>query len=456
MLTSNKEKILMKKSFPVILTLVILSLGVFIGAPSKLAQAANCDGLPSNMTSGTIPAGTYTLTDNCAIDGTFTINSGTVTINGGGFAIDGGGSYQIFDVDSGTTLELNNVTLHNANYSTGGAIINAGTTTISNSVVRNNNSNFGGVVHNYGASTVNMINSVFSSNTASDGGVIYNYGTINITNSTFSGNYAPEGGVIYNYSTINITNSTLSENSASDGGAIYNNPNGTINLLNTIISNNPSSVGNCRNFDTINDNGGNLEDTNTCGLSSGANTNPLLDTFTGSYYPLQAGSPAIDAIPTCAVTTDQIGTSRPQGSACDIGAIEMLQSPNGSVSVPPAPAPPTCNLIADVVAPDLPDGVYCRVLMRDGAWVANPGSVPAPLANENTMLAVDVFRVTGQTVQSGEFGAPTLVCLPDGEGRLIFLDATTSPRAQSELSVFYSNGNTCGFISNAGTLVLIP
>ncbi|PJF20207.1 MAG: hypothetical protein CUN56_17330, partial [Phototrophicales bacterium] len=75
---------------------------------------------------------------------------------------------------------------------------------------------------------------------------------------------------------------------------------------------------------TINDNGGNLEDTNTCGLSSGFNTDPLLGEFNGIYYPLKAGSPAIDNAPTCAgLTTDQIGTPRPQGSACDIGAIEV-------------------------------------------------------------------------------------------------------------------------------------
>lgn len=48
----------------------------------------------------------------------------------------------------------------------------------------------------------------------------------------------------------------------------------------------------------------------------------------------QAGSPAIDAIPVAnctdangtAVTVDRIGTTRPQGAECDIGAVEVIAS----------------------------------------------------------------------------------------------------------------------------------
>ena len=45
-----------------------------------------------------------------------------------------------------------------------------------------------------------------------------------------------------------------------------------------------------------------------------------------AYYPLQPGSPAIDAASSnhC-LDSDQIGTPRPQGDACDIGAIEYVQ-----------------------------------------------------------------------------------------------------------------------------------
>ncbi|MCE2472748.1 MAG: SH3 domain-containing protein [Anaerolineae bacterium] len=41
------------------------------------------------------------------------------------------------------------------------------------------------------------------------------------------------------------------------------------------------------------------------------------------YLPLQVGSPAIDAADArFCPTRDQVGTPRPQGSGCDIGAIE--------------------------------------------------------------------------------------------------------------------------------------
>jgi len=37
------------------------------------------------------------------------------------------------------------------------------------------------------------------------------------------------------------------------------------------------------------------------------------------------------------------------------------------------------------------------------------------------------------------------------------LDATTSPRTQIEITpVEYIDGSTCGWVPNAGTLVLIP
>ncbi|PJF22293.1 MAG: hypothetical protein CUN56_06710, partial [Phototrophicales bacterium] len=121
------------------------------------------------------------------------------------------------------------------------------------------------------------------------------------------------------------------------------------------------------------------------------------------------------------------------------------------------PAPPMCNTVTDINAPGLPDGVYCRVLMRDGAWMTHAGTVPANLAQANPILAVDVFRITGQTVTTDDFGGYVQICLPGGEGRLIFLDATTSPRAQIEITpVEYIDGSTCGWIPNAGTLVLIP
>lgn len=55
----------------------------------------------------------------------------------------------------------------------------------------------------------------------------------------------------------------------------------------------------------------------------------------------------------------------------------------------------------------------------------------------------------------GNVGAGTEVCL-QGEGRIIFLDATTAPRAQVPLNGRQADGKTCASIPNAGTVVLLP
>jgi hypothetical protein len=87
------------------------------------------------------------------------------------------------------------------------------------------------------------------------------------------------------------------------------------------------------------DGGYNIEDTDTCGFTSGnyslANTNPLLSSpgnYSGNTWTvaLLPNSPAIDMIPLgtngCGtdVTVDQRGIHRPQGpySKCDAGAFE--------------------------------------------------------------------------------------------------------------------------------------
>jgi hypothetical protein len=107
----------------------------------------------------------------------------------------------------------------------------------------------------------------------------------------------------------------------------------------------------------------------------------------------------------------------------------------------------------EIVAYDVPDDFYGRVLMQDGAWQTNPGTIPQELIENGVILAVDIFQLSGQQ-EDNEFGVHVPVCLL-GSGRLIFLDATTSPRTMVELETFTQDGMTCGWIPNAGTLVLI-
>lgn len=252
--------------------------------------------------------------------------------------------------------------------------------TISNSTLDHNKARRGGAFFVTKNSTLTLESSTLSANAAtpSSGGAIYNEGTVTATNSTLSGNTATyTGGGIDNYFTgyFSFTNSTFSGNSAQFGGAIDNTKasgeltnvtitgnsasfsggginNGTygdqgINAKNTLVSNNPG--GNCfdGNAKTINSLGFNLSNDSTCTefFDQGGdqnNVNPLLGGLAANGGPTQthmllAGSPAQNGgTGSGAPTTDQRGIPRPQGSAVDIGAVEVCAKPAKPGLISPA------------------------------------------------------------------------------------------------------------------------
>ena len=226
---------------------------------------------------------------------------------------------RIFRVTSGTSVTFEGLTITKGGALTGGGILNE-------------------------QGTVTINNSTFSYNGYGHGGAIYNeQGTVTINNSTLSHNtVAREGGAIYNYQgTVTLIHSTLANNWADyEGGAILNL--GTLNLYNTLAANNTS--GDCRDLGTgtVSTASYNLfEDTGTdaCGLTNGVNHNlvgvtPALGSLSDNgggtkTHTLLNGSTALNAIPAgvngcgTTVTTDQRGVTRPNGGACDIGAVEM-------------------------------------------------------------------------------------------------------------------------------------
>ncbi len=107
--------------------------------------------------------------------------------------------------------------------SSGGAIINAGIITISNSSLTGNSATNGGAIENGGTATIT--DSIFTENSATNGGAIYNNdGSATISYSSFTGNSATNGGAIYNNDgSATISYSSFTGNSATNGGAIYNN-----------------------------------------------------------------------------------------------------------------------------------------------------------------------------------------------------------------------------------------
>jgi hypothetical protein len=89
--------------------------------------------------------------------------------------------------------------------------------------------------------------------------------------------------------------------------------------------------------------GYNLADDDSCGFTApgdlvvaDAMLGPLQDNGGPTEtHDLLAGSPAIDAgsVDCPPPATDQRGAARPQGAACDIGAVEYVPEPRGSVTL---------------------------------------------------------------------------------------------------------------------------
>ena len=209
----------------------------------------------------------------------------------------------------------------------GGAIFNMGELSISDSTFSGNSADFwGGAIVNGWDGELSIVNSAFSNNlTENNGGAIYNEGRLSIDSSTFSNNSADDdGGAIYNGEELRIGNSTFSGNSADKGGAIYNGEDGKLRMTNSIAG----RGGACYSDGRIRHNINNFIQDGSC--SPAFEGDPMLGELvepedgSPAYFPLLAGSPAIDAadVDDYCPETDQIGTARPQGAGCDIGAIE--------------------------------------------------------------------------------------------------------------------------------------
>jgi hypothetical protein len=292
--------------------------------------------------SGMLTVASSTISGNTAADigggitngGTLTVTNSTINGNRSG----GGGGIQ----NSGAATVTSSTISGNTAADSGGDIWHSGTgtLTVTNSTITGNtaaDSGLGGVaggIWNSGTGTLSVTSSTISGNSASAGGGIYNSntGTLTVTNSTISSNSAPYGGGGFNQGTLTVTNSTISGNSATWSGGIYNHNVGTLTITSSIIN----GIDNCTDSGgSVTDGGYNISSDDTCGFSgtSMSSINPLLGPLADNGGPTLTHAPgyfslAIDAIPLgsngcgALITTDQRGVSRPQGTACDIGAVE--------------------------------------------------------------------------------------------------------------------------------------
>lgn len=184
--------------------------------------------------------------------------------------INGENNYQIFTVNPGVTLTIQNLTLASGTATNGGAINNEGTLTVTNCKFTGNTATSGGAIYNNGGSS-NANNCTFTGNTAIGfygggaiandgsltvnnctftdnkalmaGGAILNYGSLTVNNCKFTGNTATSGGATYNYGSLSANNSTFTGNAANIGGAIYNNYGQTTTHFSRIVGNTATNSG---------------------------------------------------------------------------------------------------------------------------------------------------------------------------------------------------------------------
>ncbi len=151
-----------------------------------------------------------------------TLNSSTVPTpvqEGGGILVQANASLQ---------LSHTRFTGNKASY--GGAIFNAGQTTVQSSYMGSNLSYYGGGALSNGLTGavrtsvfMNVLDTLLESNTANQyAGAIENWGSLTINRSTFNNNQAPYAAGIANMSSLNVYNSLFTHQKGTYGGAIAN------------------------------------------------------------------------------------------------------------------------------------------------------------------------------------------------------------------------------------------
>jgi len=338
--------------------------------PAVVAGAAPGDtiifSVPSSCTIITLTS-TIDITTSVTIDGP---GAGTLAVSGNNasavFQVDGGVSATIagITVEDGSaganggggivnegTLRLVDSTVSNnsASGTEGGGILNEGSTSVVDSTVSNNSAASGAGIENLSGSVLVDASTLSGNNATMYGGGINSDASLSIINSTLSNNSANDGGAIENGGSLSLTASTVSGNAAVVGGALNND--GAVDdgvasttIAGTILANS-SSGGNCQSFKgTITDGGYNLDDHGSCGFSSVNHSligvKPQLGTLQNNGGPTETqapalGSPELDQIPRGTTGngvelcpgTDQRGLARPQGTECDIGAVELVVGP---------------------------------------------------------------------------------------------------------------------------------
>lgn len=302
------------------------------------ASSLNITGIRvTNNSAGGNGGGLYANSDNASIkNSSFTGNTakGSPTV---GSKTGGGGLF------TSGTLEISNtvISTNTAPNASGGGIFNAGRLTVNTSSVNKNDAGVcgGGMVNDgYSGSNLTVTSSSITTNTSVDGaGLCSQIGPINLTNATISGNKASGmgGGISARYADVTVVHSTLANNTAIvDGADLYADGTDSYTVRASILASAGGKA--CAQFgggfSQFNSSGANVIADSSCGFSSANDLQSssaqlaVLSAVTGQVFSVHVPasvSPAIHRVPSgLCVSADARGVARPQGAACDSGAVE--------------------------------------------------------------------------------------------------------------------------------------
>ena len=257
----------------------------------------------------------------------------------GNQAEQGGGIFNSAGAD--LTIRRSTVIGNTANSASdaGGGVLASGNLVVEDSTITGNASPFGsgGALNLTAGASARVERTLISANQSRDDGVLYTTTPLELRDSTISGNTSTNSGAAgmradsSTASGTELDRVTFANNTGAFNSDLIVSSSTTITIRASIFA---SPGVSCFDFSTpgaITSLGFNLEDANDCGFDQATdrpNTNPVLAPLSNNGGPsathaLLPGSPAIDLLTGACAGTDQRGTARPQGPACDSGAFEV-------------------------------------------------------------------------------------------------------------------------------------
>lgn len=261
------------------------------------------------------------------------INNLTIT-NDAGTTVNGAGLYVNGSVTQVVFLRNSNLIGNVATGNGGAAYVASGSLTIIRTAIYNNSAGSGGAIYNNtGASTYITQTAVFTNT----GGAVVNSGFFTATNSTIAASIG--NGVASSGGKVGLFNATVANNS----GIGLDVTGGTAKIENSILALNTTDCSG-----TLSSSSYNLIGNSSCGLTNGVSGNKIgtggapiapdfgpvgLNRGPNLNYPLLMNGPAVNAGNPggCKddlnnlLLADQRAEVRPIGPACDMGSFELQQ-----------------------------------------------------------------------------------------------------------------------------------